>query len=60
MIKIKALRQFSHFHAGNFSQGEVRSVSDEAAHALVAMGLAERIDAPEMADKAVAKPKGKK
>ena len=47
MIKIRALRQFSHYHAGNFSQFEVRVVKDEYAEALIGMDLAEEVhDAP--------------
>lgn len=41
MTKIRALRQFSHYHAGNFSQFETREVKDEYAEALVGMELAE-------------------
>ncbi|AZF09560.1 hypothetical protein C4J93_1346 [Pseudomonas sp. R2-37-08W] len=44
MIKIRALRQFSHYHAGNFDQFEERSVTDEIAEALVGMGLAEEVE----------------
>lgn len=44
MIKIRALRQFSHYHAGNFSQFEVREVKDEYAEALIGMELAELVD----------------
>lgn len=50
MKKIRALRQFSHYHAGNFAQGESRKVSDSAAEALVGMGLAAYVDAPHAAD----------
>ncbi|MCM2461072.1 hypothetical protein HGO40_11330 [Pseudomonas sp. CG7] len=46
MIKIRALRQFSHYHAGNFDQFEERSVSDEIAQALVGMELAEEVEPP--------------
>ncbi len=52
MKKIKALRQFSHYHAGNFSQGEVKTVSDDAAEALIGMKLAESADADSQAPKA--------
>lgn len=45
MIKIRALRQFSHYHAGNFSQFEVREVKDEYAEALIGLALAEEVDA---------------
>lgn len=45
MIKIRALRQFSHYHAGNFSQFEVREVKDEYAEALIGLDLAEEVGA---------------
>ncbi|WP_219268784.1 hypothetical protein [Pseudomonas sp. Xaverov 259] len=45
MIKIRALRQFSHYHAGNFSQFEVREVKDEYAEALIGLDLAEEVEA---------------
>lgn len=44
MIKIRALRQFSHYHAGNFDQFEVREVKDEYAEALIGLELAEEVD----------------
>jgi len=44
MTKIRALRQFSHYHAGNFDQFEVREVKDEWAEALVGMELAEVVE----------------
>lgn len=47
MIKIRALRQFSHYHAGTFDQHEIRSVPDEYAEALIAMELAEEVPDPE-------------
>lgn len=46
MTKIRALRQFSHYHAGNFDQFEEREVADNIAEALVGMELAEVVDAP--------------
>jgi len=46
MIKIRALRQFSHYHAGNFSQFEIREVKEEYAEALIGMELAEYVDGP--------------
>jgi hypothetical protein len=52
MIKIRALRQFSHYHAGNFDQFEVREVKDEYAEALVGMELAEVVE-DEQASEAV-------
>lgn len=50
MIKIRALRQFSHYHAGNFDQHEERQVDDSAAEALVGMELAEYVDEPPAKD----------
>lgn len=44
MIKIRALRQFSHYYAGNFSQFEVREVKEEYAEALVGLELAEVVE----------------
>lgn len=49
MIKIRALRQFSHYHAGSFDQFEVREVKDEWAEALVGMELAEVVEGEQMA-----------
>ncbi|ALZ84507.1 hypothetical protein APT59_09940 [Pseudomonas oryzihabitans] len=43
MKTIRALRQFSHYHAGNFDQGETRPVDDYVADALVGMELAEEV-----------------
>lgn len=43
MKTIRALRQFSHYHAGNFDQGETRPVADDVAEALVGMELAEEV-----------------
>lgn len=40
MKKIRALQQFSHYHAGSFDQNEVRPVADDIAEALVGMNLA--------------------
>jgi len=45
MKKIRALRQFSHFHAGNFNQYEERDVDDAIAEALIGMELAEEVGA---------------
>ncbi len=44
MKKIRALRQFSHYHAGNFDQFEERAVDDAIADALIGMELAEDVD----------------
>lgn len=46
MTKIRALRQFSHYHAGNFDQFEERAVTDDIAEALVGMELAEIVEEP--------------
>lgn len=40
MKTIRALRQFSHYHAGHFDQHESRPVADDIAEALVDMDLA--------------------
>ncbi|TFY92968.1 hypothetical protein DYL61_16355 [Pseudomonas nabeulensis] len=45
MKTIRALRQFSHYHAGHFDQFEERPVTDEIAEALIGMELAEEIEA---------------
>ena len=45
MTKIRALRQFSHYHAGSFDQFEVREIKDEWAEALIGMDLAEKVEA---------------
>ena len=45
MKTIRALRQFSHYHAGHFDQNESRPVADDIADALVDMKLAEEVDA---------------
>lgn len=63
MTKIRALRQFSHYHAGNFSQFEVREVKDEYAEALIGMELAEAVEGeqPDAGPPATTKtPKAKK
>ena len=44
MKKIRALQQFSHFHAGTFDQGEARTVTDDVAEALVGMKLAKYVE----------------
>ncbi|GAC1030491.1 hypothetical protein thsps21_13180 [Pseudomonas sp. No.21] len=54
--KIKALRQFSHYHLGTVDAEEVRSVRDDIAEALVGMELAEVVEEP----KEEKKPKGSK
>jgi hypothetical protein len=47
MTKIKALRQFSHFHLGTVDEGEVKNVADDIAEALIGMELAVEVDADE-------------
>ncbi|VFR96525.1 hypothetical protein RAN3_1887 [plant metagenome] len=42
-MKIKALRQFSHYHLGTVDQDEVRNVPDAVGRALVGMDLAEEM-----------------
>ena len=60
MKTIKALRQFSHYHAGNFDQGETRRVSNEIAEALVGLTLAEYVDTAGDSDaKAEGEPKSR-
>ncbi|MFA0994714.1 MULTISPECIES: hypothetical protein [Pseudomonas syringae group] len=44
MKMIRALRQFSHYHAGNFDQFEERAVTDDIAEALIGMDLAEQVE----------------
>lgn len=44
MKKIRALRQFSHYHAGNFDQFEERRVTDDVAEQLIGLELAEEIE----------------
>jgi hypothetical protein len=44
MMKIRALRQFSHYHAGNFDQFEVRNVTEEIAEQLIGLELAEEVE----------------
>lgn len=61
MTKIRALRQFSHYHAGNFDQFEVREIKDEWAEALIGMELAEEVEAePEPTTEPTKKAGGKK
>ncbi|WP_421557136.1 hypothetical protein [Pseudomonas canadensis] len=60
MKTIRALRQFSHYHAGHFDQFEERPVTDEIAEALIGMDLAEEVEAaPELKEKPVTVKKGK-
>lgn len=44
MKTIRALRQFSHYHAGHFDQFEERPVTDDIAEALISMDLAEEVE----------------
>lgn len=60
MIKIRALRQFSHYHAGNFSQFEVREVKDEYAEALIGLELAEEVQDEPQVDAGQSQKKGPK
>lgn len=60
MIKIRALRQFSHYHAGNFDQFEERQVDDATAEALVGMELAEYVDGPPAKDEEAPAKAGRK
>lgn len=60
MIKIRALRQFSHYHAGNFSQFEVREVKDEYAEALIGLELAEEVRDEPQVDAGQSQKKGTK
>lgn len=53
MKKIRALRQFSHYHAGNFDQFEVREVKDEYAEALIGLELAEEVETSPVHEQAV-------
>jgi hypothetical protein len=60
MKTIRALRQFSHYHAGHFDQFEERPVTDEIAEALISMDLAEEVETLEAPnEKPVAIKKGK-
>lgn len=60
MIKIRALRQFSHYHAGNFSQFEVREVKEEYAEALIGLELAEEVQDEPQVDAVQSQKKGAK
>ncbi|MBJ2241271.1 MULTISPECIES: hypothetical protein [unclassified Pseudomonas] len=60
MKTIRALRQFSHYHAGHFDQFEERPVTDEIAEALIGMDLAEEVEAaPAPKEKSVTVKKAK-
>jgi hypothetical protein len=56
MIKIRALRQFSHYHAGNFDQFEVREVKDEYAEALIGLELAEEVNGDPLQEREIPAP----
>lgn len=60
MKKIKALRQFSHFHLGTVDENEIKQVSDDIAEALIGMELAVEVDAEEAAPEKPSKEKPKK
>ncbi|YCH23152.1 hypothetical protein M1D96_06505 [Pseudomonas sp. D1-3] len=58
--KIRALRQFSHYHLGTIDGGEEKTVRDDIADVLVEMELAELVDveqAPAKPEKPVKAPK---
>lgn len=60
MQKIKALREFSHYHLGTVDQGQIKEVGESEAEALVGMGLAELVEGPDADQKqepTAAKPK---
>lgn len=57
MQKIKALREFSHYHMGTVDQGQIKEVGDSEAEALVGMGLAELVDGPVVVQPAEPEPK---
>lgn len=43
-MKLKVLKQFSHFNLGTFVSGETIEVSDTYAEHLIEIGVAEKID----------------
>lgn len=55
--KIRALRQFSHFHLGTVDGDEVKVVRDDIADALIGMELAELVE--EQAEASKTKPASK-
>lgn len=57
MKTIRALRQFSHYHAGHFDQFEERPVADEIAEALIGMELAEEIETEAVTEQQAPAPK---
>lgn len=59
MKMIRALRQFSHYHAGSFDQFEQREVGDDIAQALVGMELAEVVEEPAESGKKTLKKEAK-
>lgn len=59
MIKIRALRQFSHYHAGNFDQFEERAVAEEIAEQLIGLELAEEVEADPIQEQETSDPKKK-
>lgn len=59
-MKIKALREFSHYTLGTVDQGQVKEVSDKEAVALCGMELAVVVEeAQPVADEATPKQKPK-
>lgn len=51
LMKIRALRDFSHYHAGNFSSGDVRVVPQDVAEALIGLELAAEVQEDDAASK---------
>lgn len=51
-MKLKVLKQFSHFRLGAFVAGEIVEVSDEYAGHLIEIGVAEviNLEQPELAE----------
>lgn len=50
-MKIRALRNFSHYHEGNFSSGEIRDVPQDVAEALIGLELAAEAEEGTASDK---------
>lgn len=50
-MKIRALRNFSHYHEGNFSSGEIRAVPQNVAEALIGLELAAEVEEDTASDK---------
>lgn len=56
-MKIRALRDFSHYHAGNFSSGDVRVVAQDVAEALIGLELAAEVEEDTASGKPAKPPK---